>query len=121
MHKRFLLWSAIFAVLLFAGSLQTAAACNKTFTLYNRSDNSIVRLYVAPHSSDVWEDDVLQNTTAVEPDMTRRINMSADTRDVSLYDVRAIFDDGTKVVGGKINLCRAQSVYIYDDSVTYSN
>jgi hypothetical protein len=121
MRRFSVLWSAIFAVFLLAGSLQAAEACNKTFTLYNRSDNSIVQLYVAPHSSDVWEDDVLQNTTSVEPDMNRRINMSADTRDVSLYDVRAIFDDGTKVVGGKINLCRAQSIYIYDSSVTFSN
>lgn len=121
MRKATLLWSVIFAVLFVAGSIHAAVACNKTFTLYNRSDNSIVQLYVAPHSSSVWEDDVLQNTTAVEPDMSRRINMSADTRDVSLYDVRAIFDDGTKVIGGKINLCRAQSVYIYDDSVTFSN
>lgn len=121
MRRPFLLWSAIFAFFLFAGSVQNAVACNKTFVLYNRSDNSIVRFYVSPHSSKVWEDDVLENTTAVEPDTSRRINMSADSRDLSLYDVRAIFDDGTKVVGGKINLCRAQSVYIYDNSVTFSN
>jgi hypothetical protein len=98
-----------------------ASACNKTFYVYNRSDNTIVRLYVAPHSSNNWEDNVIANTNSIEPDTYKRINMSADTRDLSLYDVKAVFDDGSNVSGGKINLCRARSVYVYDDRVTYSD
>jgi hypothetical protein len=113
--------SALFiALLLTAIAAAPALACNKTFILYNRSDGSIVQLYVAPHSASSWEDDVLANTSSIDPDMNKRINMSADNRDVSLYDVKAILDDGTKVVGGKINLCRARAIYIYGDRVTYS-
>jgi hypothetical protein len=98
-----------------------ASACNKTFYVYNRSDNTIVRLYVAPHSSNSWEDNVIANTNAIEPDTNKRINMSEDSRQLSLYDVKAVFDDGSNVEGGKINLCRARAVYIYDDRVTYSD
>ena len=115
------LWTAFIAVVLVAALAPHAAlACNKTFVAYNRADSSIVRLYVAPHSANTWEDDVLGNTTAIEPDTYKRINMSSDDRDVSLYDVRAVFDDGTKIEAGKINLCRAQSVYFYNDHVTFS-
>lgn len=104
-------------------TLATAAsqACNKTFVVYNRTDNSIVRLYVSPHASRSWEDNVLSSTNSIEPDTYKNIDMSADTRDLSLYDVKAIFDDGTYVQGGKINVCRARSVYVYDDRITYSD
>lgn len=98
----------------------SVSACNKTFLVYNKTDNSIVRLYVAPRTASTWEDNVLANTTSVEPDTYKRINMTSDTRDVSLYDVKAVFDDGTNVSAGKINLCRTRNVYIYADRVTYT-
>ena len=115
------LFAALFAVLLTMALPHAASACNKTFIVYNRSDNSIVRFYVAPRSSDSWEDNVLSNTTSIEPDTYTRINMSSDTRNVSLYDVKAVFDDGSNVEASKINICRAQGVYIYSDHVTYAN
>jgi hypothetical protein len=113
-------WTAVFTALLVLTAPNFAFACNKTFVVYNYADNSIVSFYVAPTSANSWEDNVLSSAGAIEPDTTKRINMSSDTRNVSLYDVRAIFDDGTKIEGGKINLCRAQRVNIYDDHVTFS-
>ena len=101
--------------LVVSGSL--ALACNKDFKVYNKTDQSITQFYVSPHSSDKWEDNVLNSD--IEPDTNTRVDMSDDTRDVSLYDVKAVFEDGTKVTGGKINLCRARSVYIYADRVTF--
>jgi hypothetical protein len=109
------------AMVLFVFTPHLASACNKTFYVYNRTDNTIVRLYVAPHASSSWEDDVIANTNAIEPDTYKRINMSADTRQLSIYDVKAILDDGSNITGGKINLCRAQNIYIYADRVTYSD
>ena len=113
--------AVLFAALLFLTLPQAASACNKTFVLYNRADNSIVRFYVAPRSSDSWEDDVLSNTSSVEPDTYKRINMASDTRIVSLYVVKAVFDDGSNVEASKINVCRARGVYIYNDHVTFAN
>jgi hypothetical protein len=96
-----------------------ANACDKNFVVYNQTSSSITQFFVSPHSSDNWEDDLLTGSSSIEPDTSWRINMESDTRDLSLYDVKAILDDGTKVEGGKINLCRATKVYIYDDRVTY--
>jgi hypothetical protein len=112
--------TALFAVVWALVATHVASACNKTFVVYNHTDNSIVRLYVAPTTATSWEDNVLGSDNAIEPDTYKRINMSGDTRNLSLYDVRAVLDDGTRVQGGKINLCRAQSVHIYSDRVTYS-
>ena len=95
-----------------------AGACDKNFIVYNESAGSITQLYVSPHSSDSWEDNLL-SSSSIEPDTQWRINMQSDTRDLSLYDVKAVLDDGTKVEGGKINLCRATKVYVYDDRITY--
>jgi hypothetical protein len=57
----------------------------------------------------------------IEPDTKKQVDMSDDTREYSIYDVKAVFEDGSKTTGGKINLCRAQSVYIYDDHVTFED
>lgn len=112
--------TALFAVVWALIATQAASACNKTFVAYNHTDSSIVRLYVAPSSSNNWEDNVLGSDNSIEPDTYKRINMSGDTRNLSLYDVRAVLDDGTRIQGGKINLCRAQAVHFYTNRVTYS-
>ena len=96
-----------------------ASACNKNFVVYNKSDDTITKFYVSPHSADNWEDNVLSDD--IEPDMHTRVDMSEDTREVSMYDVKAVFDGGGMVTGGNINLCRARSVYIYNDRVTFSD
>lgn len=112
----------ITAAVLASALLPTAAsACNKNFYVYDRASLSIARLYVAPTAVNNWEDDVLSNTTAVQPNTSRLINMKADTRSYTLYDVRAILSDGTKVTGGQINMCLAHGVYVYGGRITYSN
>ena len=108
---------ALLAMLLLAPA--AASACDKNFVVYNQTDNSITQFYVAPHSSDNWEEDLLSDKSSIEPDTSWRINMESDTRDLSLYDVKAVLEDGTKVEGGRINLCRATKVYIYDDRITF--
>ena len=120
--KRSLISSMAAAVVLIAASLLpsvNAVACDKNFVLFNETDTSITALYVSPHSSDSWEDDLMSESSSIEPDTSWHINMESDDRDLSLYDVKAVFEDGTKVVGGKINLCRATKVYVYDDRITY--
>lgn len=107
--------------LLLAAVLTTSAAfaCNKNFVVYNKSDSTITKFYVSPHASDDWEDNVLRDD--IEPDTHARIDMSADTRPNSMYDVKAVFDGGDHSEGGNINLCRARSIYIYNDKVTYAD
>ena len=109
----------ILALALLAATATAALACNKNFVVYNRTDKMMTQFFVSPYQSDNWEDNVLR--ADIDPDTHTRVDMSDDTREYSLYDVKAVFEDGTKTTGYKINLCRAQAVYIYSDRVTYSD
>ena len=95
------------------------AACNKSFRVYNDTDTAIEQLYVAPTSASNWEDDVLGDDT-IDSGTSKVIDMSADTRDLKLYDVKAVFSNGAVVSGGKIPICRAVQVHIHGDHVSYS-
>ena len=114
--------SAVATVVIAATALLlpvAALSCDKNFTLYNETDSSILHLYVSPHQSNTWEDDLIANTSSIEPDTSWHINMEADNRDFSIYDLKAVMDDGTKVEGASINICRATKVYVYTDHVSY--
>jgi len=100
-----------------AVSSAAGVACNKNFKVQNKTDKTIVKFFVSPYQSDDWEDNVLNGD--IEPDTGIPVNMASDDRNYSLYDVKAVFDDGTKQEGYKINLCRAATINIYDDKVTY--
>lgn len=103
------------AVFMFSGAV--GLACNKDFKIHNKTDKTITKFYVSPAKSDEWEDNVLNDS--IEPDTSIPVDMSDDNRNNSIYDVKAVFDDGTKIEGYKINLCRAALINIYDDKVTY--
>jgi hypothetical protein len=111
--------SALVAVFLASVSMTAALACNKDFYVYNETDKTITQFYVSPNQSDNWEDSVLQSP--IEPDTKKHVDMTSDTRELSIYDVKAVYEDGTKTVGTKINLCRATGVYIYADHVEFSD
>lgn len=107
------------ALVLLAVTTTAGLACNKNFLVFNRTDKTMVKFFVSPHQADDWEDNLLSADDPIEPDTKSPIDMSDDDREVSLYDVKAVFDDGSKSVGGNINLCRATAIYIYSNKVTY--
>lgn len=113
------LLAPILTLALVVATATAGLACNKNFVVYNRTDQTITKFYVSPHQTDDWEDNVLNDS--IEPDTHTRVDMSDDTREFSIYDVKAVFEDGSKSTGGKINLCRAQSIYIYADRVTFED
>lgn len=109
--------AALLLVAAFALTSGAGIACNKNFKVYNKTDKTITKLFVSPYQSDDWEDNVLSGD--IEPDTDLPVDMSDDSRNVSLYDVKAVFEDGSKTEGYKVNLCRAAQINIYDDKVTY--
>ena len=108
------------ALALMVVTTATGLACDKSFVLINRSDKTIVGFFTSPHQSDRWEDNILGND-ALDPNEKYGIDMSKDDRDDRLYDVKAVFDDGTKVVSVRLNLCRIADIAVYDHKVTYRN
>lgn len=103
----------------FIAAYAPASACNKTFRVYNDTDTAIERLYVAPTEASTWEDDVLGDGI-LDAGYNKLVDMSSDTRDLKLYDVKAVFSNGQVVSGGKIPICSAVHVHIHAGSVTYT-
>jgi hypothetical protein len=110
--------ASLLLVCVFALTGAVGLACDKNFKVYNDTDKSMTKFFVSPEKSDNWEENVLSGD--IEPDTSLPVDMTSDTRNNSLYDVKAVFDDGTKSEGYKINLCRARSIHIYVDKVTYT-
>lgn len=110
-----------FSVLLSAIALtfSSASACTKSFRIYNDTDTPIEQLYVAPTESGSWEDDVLGDHILYSGQNTI-IDMSGDTRDYKLYDVKAVFSNGAVITGGKVPICSALHVHIHASGVTYT-
>ena len=93
-------------------------ACDKSFRVYNETNTAIEKLYVSPTSARKWEDDVLGDNT-LDSGKSTVIDMSRDTRDLKLYDVKAVFSNGAVITGGQIPVCKAERVYIHASGVTY--
>ncbi len=102
-----------------AVSVAPAGACTKSFRVFNDTDTAIEQLYVAPTAAGSWEDDVLGDHVLYSGENTV-VDMSSDTRDYKLYDVKAVFSNGAVISGGKIPICAAVNVHIHASGVTYS-
>lgn len=114
-----LLGTAAFALTLFAGSVSIANACNKDFTIYNKSDHTIKGFYASPHNTTDWEENILGDDT-LSPGEHMNIDMSDDKRNLKNYDVLARFSNGDKVTGANLNVCAADKVYIYNGEVRFT-
>lgn len=102
-----------------AVSSAPASSCTKSFRIYNDTDTPIEQLYVAPAESRSWEDDVLGDHVLYSGENTV-VDMSSDTRDFKLYDLKAVFSNGAIITGGKIPICSAVHVHVHASGVTYT-
>ena len=102
-----------------AVSSAPASSCTKSFRIYNDTDTPIEQLFVAPAESSSWEDDVLGDHVLYSGENTV-VDMSSDTRDFKLYDLKAVFSNGAVITGGKIPICSAVHVHVHASGVTYS-
>lgn len=111
---------AIAAALVAATALPLSAlACNKNFTVYNRSSSlTVTRFYASPSNGDDWEENILGKDT-IEPGHKTEIDMSDDKRADKNYDVLAVLSDGTKIKRSNIDLCAITGITVYDDRIKY--
>lgn len=77
--------------------------------IFNNSNNYPVwELYVSSNSTDNWEEDVLAENVLPGNESTR-INFSGDV-DNCLYDIKAVFKDGSYQEAYEVNLCEVSEV-----------
>lgn len=102
---------------LLAGVVSTPAfASDETLTVANRTGYTINELYLSPHSANNWEEDVMGDET-LETDTSVDIDFSK-SEDTCMWDMKAVYDDGTKRVWGNINPCKISKITLFYNANT---
>lgn len=87
---------------------QKANAHPLDFTFNNSTNYPVYELYVSSNSTDNWEEDVLAEDI-LPPNQSTRVNFSGDPNSC-LFDIKAVFKDGSYREDYKIDLCTVSEV-----------
>jgi hypothetical protein len=80
------------------------------FTLINKTDHTLVEFYTDPSTDQNWGDDILASDVLYSGESaTVTIN---DNRETCVYDIMAVWDDGTNQVAESVDICALGS-YTY--------
>lgn len=109
---------AIYALLIFGviclpgiGTSETAAQGRQDFTLVNRTGVEIYAVYVSPHSSNDWGDDILGADTLLSGE---ELDVFFSRRERARYwDIRVEDEDGNYIEWGRLNLLAISKVTLY--------
>jgi len=89
-----------------------ASADQRDFTVYNETSYTIEELYVSPHSSDNWEEDVLGSDVLLAGHHVK-ITFSDDLG-YCYYDIKAVYSDNTKSVKFNVDLCSISDFHFHE-------
>lgn len=88
-----------------------AAAGDQDFTLNNKTGYTVSEVYVSPHNTSNWEEDVMGDDT-LENGQSVKISFSRDT-DACVYDLKVTYDDDTSATWTNFNLCTISSISLF--------
>ena len=80
--------------------------------IINNTGYTMQRFFASNVDSPNWEEDILGNQV-VMPYESVWINID-DGTGYCLFDLRALFDDGTEVVRNTVNVCEVESWTVHD-------
>jgi len=89
-----------------------ALAGDQDFTLHNNTSKTLKSLYVSPHSSDDWGDDVLGDDE-VEPGKSVHITFPR-SEDKCHWDVKGDFEGGGSAEVDDVDFCSVSEVNFHD-------
>src|ERR1700733_15883698 len=119
MHPCRLIWGALAIAALLAGPAQAdpvrstlAAVGDRDVSVQNRSEHTIVELYVSPQSADAWGQDRLGGDVL---DMHKTIHLRLGRQQECMFDLLAVYDDTSREETRGINVCRQRQV-VFDGS-----
>ena len=89
----------------------TAPAQGKQdFTLVNRTGYTVNEIYVAPTSSDDWQEDVLGQD---QLENGQRVDISFPRRARScVWDIKVVYEDEDEAQWRRVNLCEVSTITI---------
>jgi hypothetical protein len=98
------------AALLFFG-VTAASAGKQDFDLVNATGYTIAEVYVAPSSSNNWEEDVLGRDFLRNRERVT-INFAPNQK-ACLYDILVVWNDGDQASWDSFNLCTLSEITLY--------
>lgn len=111
--KHFYRFAALVAIVSFSLLIaQKASAQGKQdFTLHNQTGVIISELYVSPHHSNQWQEDVLGQDVLAD-DESVDIHFSERTKP-KLWDIKVVDSEGESIVWENLNLLEISEVTLY--------
>ena len=108
---------ALFAAsaLLFAIA-SPAAASDEVLHIKNRTGYTISEIYIAPTTTDNWEEDVMTGDV-LETDSMVNIDFSR-SEDTCKWDLRAVYEDETVAIWRNIDLCKISTITLFYNADT---
>lgn len=102
------------AFVLLSAAASPAIASDEVLHIKNRTGYTISEIYIAPTTTDNWEedvmtDDVLETNTAVNIDFSR-------SEDTCKWDLKAVYEDKTSAVLRNIDLCKISTITLFYNS-----
>lgn len=93
-----------------------AFAGEETLTVNNKTGYTISEIYIAPASSNEWEEDIMGDDQ-LETDTSVDIDFSK-SEDTCKWDMRAVYDDKTTAVWRNIDLCKISTISLFYNAKT---
>ena len=109
--------SLLTASALLLGLVASPASAEEILKINNRTGYTISEIYIAPATSDNWEEDVMAADQTLETGTTLNIDFSR-SEDTCTWDLKAVYDDATTAVWKNINLCKISSISLYYNAET---
>lgn len=115
MKRKLVLGMMLLALVLTSFGVARAGA--QDFALVNNTGVEIHAVYVAPSSSDNWEEDLL-NGRVLKAGQQLNVTFNDDSN-AALYDIRVEDEDGGSLEFSQIDLMRASVVTLGSDHKAY--
>ena len=114
-HKSFrsITVAALLALPLVSLSVQSVLAQNLEFPLHNQSSQTLEQFYVETSEEEGWGSNLLQGQEVIEAGESGTVTI-ADGKTTCVYDILAVWADGSKTEEYKLNLCELGS-YTYTE------
>ena len=109
--------SLLTASALLLGLVASPASAEEILKINNRTGYTISEIYIAPATSDNWEEDVMGADQTLETGTTLNVDFSR-SEDTCIWDLKAVYDDATNAVWKNINLCKISSISLYYNAET---
>jgi hypothetical protein len=115
--SRFLAVSAL-VISLFTSVGLASAADDRDFQIKNTGTTPVHNLYVSRSSSKEWGNDILGATGTIEAGAAVNI-VFKNPSDECIYDVQAVYEDGSAWEAVGLDLCTITVVTVNDKDITW--